>query len=94
MKERTVQEILGLIAKRRRSEGIDVAMLASFANVSPKFISQLENGKETVEVDSLVKVAHALGMKIPILFDSVQTGAIVKAKRIELVLDQITGATL
>lgn len=91
---RTVQEILELIAKRRRSEGIDGAMLATSANVSPKFLSQLENGKETVEVDSLVKVAHALGMNIPVLFDPAQTGAIVQAKRNELGLDQITGAAL
>jgi len=94
MKVRTVQEILELIAKRRRSEGIDGAMLATSANVSPKFLSQLENGKETVEVDSLVKVAHALGMNIPVLFDPAQTGAIVQAKRNELGLDQITGAAL
>ena len=91
---RTVQEILDLIAKRRRSEGIDAAMLATSANVSPKFLSQLENGKETVEVDSLVKVAHALGMNIPTLFDPDQTGAIVKTKRKALGLDQVTGAAL
>ena len=68
----TVREILDLIAKRRRSEGVDGAMLATSANVSPKFLSQLENGKETVEVDSLVKVARALGMNIPVLFDPVR----------------------
>tara|TARA_R110001592_G_scaffold181747_1_gene424631 strand:- start:59104 stop:59502 length:399 start_codon:yes stop_codon:yes gene_type:complete len=94
MKVGTVQEILDLIAKRRRSEGIDGTMLATSANVSPKFLSQLENGKETVEVDSLVKVAHALGMNIPVLFDPAQTGNIVQAKRKTLGLDQITGAAL
>jgi transcriptional regulator with XRE-family HTH domain len=73
---------------------INGAMLATSANVSPKFISQLENGKETVEVDSLVKVAHALGMNIPVLFNPARTGAIVTAKRKELGLDQITGAAL
>lgn len=90
----TVQEILDLIAKRRRSEGVDGAMLATSANVSPKFLSQLENGKETVEVDSLVKVARALGMNIPVLFDPVSTGTLVKVKRLELGLDQVTGAAL
>ncbi|GEM_PF-3965530 len=69
-------------------------MLASSANVSMKFLSQLENGKETVEVDSLLKVAHALGLNIPVLFDPVQTGAIVSAKRKVLGLDQITAAAL
>ena len=87
----TVREILDLIAKRRRSEGVDGAMLA---NVSPKFLSQLENGKETVEVDSLVKVARALGMNIPVLFDPVSIGTLVKVKRLALGLDQVTGAAL
>ncbi|MFT6266491.1 MAG: transcriptional regulator with XRE-family HTH domain [Oleiphilaceae bacterium] len=94
MKIRTVKELLDLIMKRRRSAMINGAMLATSANVSPKFISQLENGKETVEVDSLVKVAHALGMNIPVLFNPARTGAIVTAKRKELGLDQITGAAL
>jgi transcriptional regulator with XRE-family HTH domain len=94
MKIRTVQELLSLIAKCRRFTGIEVTMLATSANVSPKFISQLENGKETVEVDSLIKVARALGMDIPVLFDPISTGIQVKAKRLELELDQITGAAL
>jgi len=94
MNIRTVQELLDLIAKCRLSVGIDAAMLATSANVSPKFISQLENGKETVEVDSLIKVARALGMNIPVLFDPVHAGTLVKAKRLALELDQITGAAL
>ena len=94
MKIRTVQDLLGLIMKCRRFTGVEATMLATSANVSPKFISQLENGKETVEVDSLIKVARALGMVIPVLFDPISTGIQVKAKRLELELDQITGAAL
>lgn len=94
MKINTVQELFNLIAKTRRSLGIDILMLASSANVSPKFISQLENGKETVEVDSLVKVLRALGIDIPVLFDPACTGLLVKGKRLDLDLDQITGAAL
>lgn len=94
MKIHTAQQLLDLIAKTRRSVHIDGLMLATSANVSPKFISQLENGKETVEVDSLIKVARALGMNIPILFDPVRTGIMLKTKRLELGLDQITGAAM
>ena len=94
MNIQTVQDLLNVITQHRRSTGIDAAMLATSANVSTKFISQMENGKETVEVDSLAKVARALGMKIPILFNPEQTGKLVKEKRKELGLDQITGAAL
>ncbi len=90
----SANELLTFIANYRRSSGVDSAMLATSANVSPKFISQLENGKTTVEVDSLVKVARALGIKIPVLFDPATTGKLVRAKRSTLGIDQITGAAL
>ena len=90
----SANELLSFIANYRRSSGVDSAMLATSANVSPKFISQLENGKTTVEVDSLVKVARALGIKIPVLFDPITTGRLVKENRLEMGIDQITGAAL
>jgi transcriptional regulator with XRE-family HTH domain len=88
------ENLLSVIAQRRRVLGIDAAMLATSANVSLKFLSQLENGKTTVDVDSLLKVARALGMEIPVLFDLVATGRQVRQRRDELGLDQITGAGL
>lgn len=94
MNIRTPKELLNLIAHRRRSIGINAAMLATSANVSPKFISQLENSKDTVEVDSLVKVARALGLNMPLLFNPDLMGLSVREKRLELGLDQITGAAL
>ncbi|ARU54266.1 MAG: helix-turn-helix domain-containing protein [Pseudomonadales bacterium] len=87
-------DLLNLITRRRQSSEINAALLATSANVSPKFISQLENGKETIEVDSLIKVARALGINIPILFNSELLGTLVKTRRHSLGLDQITGAAL
>lgn len=94
MRIETSQDLLSLLADCRRLTGIDASILATSANVSPKFISQLENGKESVEVDSLVKVARALGLNIPLLYDPERTGGLIKKKRQELGLDQITGAAL
>ena len=91
---RTAKDLLSWIANHRRVVGIDASILATSANVSPKFISQLENGKESLEVDSLVKVARALGLNIPLLFNPELMGRLVKEKRQELGLDQITGAAL
>lgn len=94
MKILNPEDLLSAIAQRRRSMGIDAAMLATSANVSLKFLSQLENGKTTVAVDSLVKVTRALGLEIPVLSDLAATGRQVRQRRDELGLDQITGAGL
>lgn len=94
MKILNPENLLSAVAQRRRSMGIDAAMLATSANVSLKFISQLENGKTTVDVDSLVKVTRALGLDIPVLSDLAATGRRIRQRRDELGLDQITGAGL
>jgi HTH-type transcriptional regulator / antitoxin HipB len=94
MNIQTPETLLRAIAQRRRSLGVDAATLATSANVSLKFLSQLENGKTTVDVESLLKVARALGLEIPLLFDPTAAGRLVRQKRGELGLDQVTGAAL
>lgn len=55
------------IRERRKELGYTQSFLASYAGVSTSFLSDLENGKETVQVNKLMEVLSLLGMDICIL---------------------------
>jgi y4mF family transcriptional regulator len=59
------RQILGetIRAKRKKSD-LSQEQLAEKANLSTVFISRVERGKESPSVDSLLKIAHALGVKV------------------------------
>lgn len=55
----------GQVIKARRKElGYTQKDVASFLGFSTSFISHLENGKTTVELEKSIKVATALGIDI------------------------------
>jgi transcriptional regulator with XRE-family HTH domain len=58
-------QILGeTIRTKRKKNGLSQEQLAEKANLSTVFISRIERGKESPSVDSLVKIATALGLKV------------------------------
>lgn len=54
----------------RKSHRVTVRALAETAQLSPAFISQIENGKSNASFDALRKIALALGVTFSDLFDS------------------------
>ena len=50
------------IKERRRELGYTQAFLASYAGVSASFLSELENGKETIQLGKMMMVLSLLGM--------------------------------
>ena len=58
------RELGNVIRKRRRELGYTQAFLASYAGVSASFLSELENGKETIQVGKMIAVLSLLGMDI------------------------------
>jgi y4mF family transcriptional regulator len=48
---------------RRKKAGLTQEKLAEKADLSTVFISRIERGKESPSVDSLVKIARALGAR-------------------------------
>ena len=52
------------IRKRRKELGYTQAFLADYAGVSASFLSELENGKETVQINKLMEVLSLLGMDL------------------------------
>ena len=56
---------LGMAIRKRRGElGYTQAFLASYAGVSTSFLSELENGKDTIQVGKMIEVLSLLGMDI------------------------------
>ena len=59
------REILGeTIRAKRKKSGLSQEKLAEKASLSTVFISRVERGKESPSVDSLLKIAKALEIKV------------------------------
>ena len=54
------------IRTRRRELGYTQAFLAEYAGVSTSFISELVNGKPTVQLDKVMYIISLLGMDLVI----------------------------
>lgn len=52
------------VRERRRELGYTQAFLADYAGVSASFLSELENGKETIQLGKMLEVINLLGMDI------------------------------
>ena len=52
------------VRKRRRELGYTQAFLAEYAGISASFLSELENGKETIQIGKMMEVTSLLGMDI------------------------------
>lgn len=54
---------IGLLIKTtRKAQGVTQEQLAGVANTGIRFISDLENGKTTIQVNKLLNVLSALGL--------------------------------
>lgn len=61
-KLQSVQEIGALIRATRKEQGISQEQLAGVAATGTRFISDVENGKGTIQVQKLLRVLNALGL--------------------------------
>ena len=64
----TLNDIPKMVRYHRRKSGLSQLELANFAGVGKTVIFDIENGKETIKLNTLVKVLTALNIKI--IFDS------------------------
>ena len=56
---------LGEAIRRRRKElGYTQSFLADYAGVSTSFLSELENGKETIQAGKMMEIISLLGMDL------------------------------
>ncbi|MBQ3662681.1 MAG: helix-turn-helix transcriptional regulator [Clostridia bacterium] len=50
------------VRKRRKTLGYTQMFLCEFSGLSVSFLSDLENGKATIELEKAIRVANLLGM--------------------------------
>jgi HTH-type transcriptional regulator/antitoxin HipB len=62
----TVADIGTAIRKKRKKDGLTLADAAALSGVGYRFMSDLENGKETMQVGKVLKVMTALGLNMTI----------------------------
>ncbi|MFT4564357.1 MAG: HTH-type transcriptional regulator/antitoxin HipB [Gammaproteobacteria bacterium] len=54
------------IRLQRRQHGLRQAELAAMAGVGTRFVSDLENGKSTLELGRVIRVADIVGLSISV----------------------------
>lgn len=60
----TAQDVGRAVRQKRKELGVLQEAAAGLADVGTKFLSQLENGKETAELGKVLQVLRSLGLEI------------------------------
>lgn len=61
---RSARDLGRLMRSHRKSRGWTLQQLAGFANVSMRFLSELERGKETAEIGKALHALRLLGLEV------------------------------
>lgn len=61
---RNARDLGSLISAERKRQGLTQAELAGYSGVGVTFLSQLENGKGTAEMDKALTVLATLGIDL------------------------------
>ena len=62
--QQSAAEIGKIVQSERKRQGITQLQLAGMAGTGIRLISDIENGKDTVQVQKLLKVLHTLGLGV------------------------------
>lgn len=62
----TAEDIGRCVRAQRKAQGATQAEFASLCGVGIRFISELENGKPTMELEKVLKVLKCLGLELSI----------------------------
>jgi len=62
----TAADIGTAVRKKRKEDGLTLTDAAALCGVGYRFMSELENGKETVQVGKVLKVLAGLGLDMTI----------------------------
>ena len=59
-----MKELGAFVANERKRQGITQLQLSQAADVGRRFVVELENGKETIQIGKFLKVIDTLGMDL------------------------------
>lgn len=60
----SIKDIGNLVKETRTKQQLTQVQLAQLSNVGTRFLSDLENGKPTCEIEKTLKVLSNLGIKL------------------------------
>lgn len=60
----TAGDIGRVVRRKRKEQGVLQEKAAGLSGVGTKFLSQLENGKDTAEIGKILQVLRTLGLEI------------------------------
>ena len=60
----SIKDIAKLVKETRKKQKLTQVQLAQLSNVGTRFLSDLENGKPTCEVEKTLKVLSNLGIRL------------------------------
>ena len=63
---RSASDIGGAVRRKRINDRLTLAESAGLCNVNYRFLSDLENGKQTVRFDKVLQVLACLGLELTI----------------------------
>lgn len=75
MRMRSSRDIASAVRGRRQELGLSQAELANRAKVSRKWISEVEAGKPTAELQLVIRVLEALGLMLDLAVPGTTTAA-------------------
>ena len=61
---RTVQALGELARAHRKSRNLTLETIAGLGNLSPRFLSEFERGKQTAEIGKVLKALQTLGLEV------------------------------
>ncbi len=62
----SVKELGQIIRMKRNSLGLTLEHVSGMAGIGPRFLSELERGKETIEFGKALQVMNCLGLELSI----------------------------
>jgi HTH-type transcriptional regulator / antitoxin HipB len=65
-KIKTTEDIGRLIREKRKNDGLTQTDLAGLCGVGKRFISELENGKPTIQIMKVLQVLACVGLEVKI----------------------------
>ncbi len=76
-----VKQLIGMhIAELRNGKGLTQEQLAGKMEISSKYLSSIERGRENPTLDTLIKLSESLGVNIEDIFRFIQIEDSVKRK--------------
>ena len=64
---RSAKELGGMTRAHRKNRHLTLETVSGLGNLSPRFLSEFERGKETAEIGKVIKALRTIGLEVIIM---------------------------